>query len=141
MDEVKNKAHHIERINMVEFDKIDHKRVEKLHQKLVIKNKQSTQYKDRKDIGSTKARSEREQQPEKERGSKEVKQSYADKVKAERRAAARARIAAKKPGGEVKKEAPKKNTEKEASKLLSKKKEKTAVGRNRIKRVSRESFR
>ena len=36
-------------------------------------------YKDRKDIGSTKARSEREQQPEKERGSKEVKQSYADK--------------------------------------------------------------
>lgn len=83
------------------------------------------EYKDRKDIGSTKARSEREQQPEKERGSKEVKQSYADKVKAERRAAARARIAAKKSGGEVKKETPKKNTEKEASKLLSKKKEKT----------------
>ena len=43
------------------------------------------EYKDRKDIGSTKARSEREQQPAKSRGSAEVKQSYADKVKAERK--------------------------------------------------------
>ena len=41
------------------------------------------------------------QQPTKERGSAEVKQSYADKVKAERRAAAQARAAAKKSGGEV----------------------------------------
>ena len=53
-------------------------------------------YKDRKDIGSTKARSEREQQPEKERGSSEVKQSYADKVKAERKKGAQARIINKK---------------------------------------------
>ena len=79
------------------------------------------EYKDRKDIGSTKARSEREQQPTQERGSKEVKQTYADKVKAERRKAAQARIAAKKAGGEIKKTETKKNTDKEASKLLKKK--------------------
>ncbi len=80
------------------------------------------EYKDRKDIGSTKARSEREQQPTKERGSAEVKQSYADKVKAERKKAAQARIAAKKAGGEVKKDTTsKKDAEKEASKLLKKK--------------------
>ena len=79
------------------------------------------EYKDRKDIGSTKARSEREQQPTKERGSAEVKQSYADKVKAERKKAAQARIAAKKAGGEVKKTETKKNTDKEASQLLKKK--------------------
>ena len=79
------------------------------------------EYKDRKDIGSTKARSEREQQPTKERGSAEVKQSYADKVKAERKKAAQARIAAKKAGGEVKKTETKKNTDAEASKLLKKK--------------------
>jgi hypothetical protein len=52
-------------------------------------------YKDRKDIGTQKQASTREQQPEKERGSSEVKQSYADKVKAERKAAAQARAAAK----------------------------------------------
>lgn len=80
------------------------------------------EYKDRKDIGSTKARSEREQQPTKERGSAEVKQSYADKVKAERKKAAQARIAARKSGGEVKKTATSsKDAEKAASKLLSKK--------------------
>lgn len=84
------------------------------------------EYKDRKDIGSTKARSEREQQPEKERGSKEVKQSYADKVKAERRAAAQARIAAKKAGGKAPTEKPKaKEAEKKASELLKKKTKKT----------------
>ena len=84
------------------------------------------EYKDRKDIGSTKARSEREQQPTKERGSAEVKQSYADKVKAERRAAAKARAAAKKTGGEVKKSATSsKDAEKQASKLLKKKETKT----------------
>jgi len=83
------------------------------------------EYKDRKDIGATKARSERESQPTKERGSAEVKQSYADKVKAERRAAAKARIAAKKGGGEVKKEKTSaKDAEKQASKLLKKKAEK-----------------
>ena len=79
-------------------------------------------YKDRKDIGSQKQRSTREQQPTKERGSAEVKQSYADKIKAERRAAAQARIAAKKSGGEVKKDTTsKKDIEKQATKLLSKK--------------------
>ena len=83
-------------------------------------------YKDRKDIGSTKARSEREQQPTKERGSAEVKQSYADKVKAERRKAAQARIAAKKSGTEVKKDTTSaKATEKKASELLKKKTTKT----------------
>ena len=83
------------------------------------------EYKDRKDIGSTKARSERESQPTKERGSAEVKQSYADKVKAERRAAAKARAAAKKGGGEVKKASTSsKDAEKQASKLLKKKAEK-----------------
>ena len=79
-------------------------------------------YKDRKDIGATKARSEREQQPTKERGSAEVKQSYADKVKAERKKAAQARIAAKKSGGEVKKDTTSaKSTEKKATELLKKK--------------------
>ena len=80
-------------------------------------------YKDRKDIGSTKARSEREQQPQKERGSAEVKQSYADKVKAERRAAAQARIAARKSGQQVKsKTTSSKDAEKKASELLKTKK-------------------
>ena len=80
-------------------------------------------YKDRKDIGTTKARSEREQQPEKERGSTEVKQSYADKVKAERKAAARARIAARKAGGDVKKtETSSAAAEKKATQLLKTKK-------------------
>ena len=89
-------------------------------------------YKDRKDIGSQKQRSTREQQPQKERGSAEVKQSYADKIKAERRAAAQARIAAKKSGVEVKKDATsKKDTEKQATKLLSTKKtEKKPVNPN-----------
>jgi len=83
------------------------------------------EYKDRKDIGATKARSEREQQPTQERGSKEVKQSYADKVKAERRAAAQARAAAKKSGGEVKKTTTSsKDAEKKASELLKTKKKK-----------------
>jgi len=80
-------------------------------------------YKDRKDIGSTKARSEREQQPEKERGSTEVKQSYADKVKAERRAAAQARIAARKSGQQVKSTTTSsKDAEKKATQLLKTKK-------------------
>ena len=85
------------------------------------------EYKDRKDIGATKARSEREQQPTKERGSAEVKQSYADKVKAERRKAAQARIAARKSGGEVKKTTTSsKDAEKKATELLKKKETKKA---------------
>ena len=82
-------------------------------------------YKDRKDIGQQRQASTREQQPEKERGSAEVKQSYADKVKAERKKAAQARIAAKKSG----KPAPEKKETPTAKQLLSKKK-KAAVNPN-----------
>lgn len=74
-------------------------------------------YKDRKDIGTQKQTSTREQQPEKERGSAEVKQSYADKVKADRRKAAQARASAKKSGGA----APEAKKTPTASELLSKK--------------------
>jgi len=81
------------------------------------------QYKDRKDIGTPKPRSQTQQQPTKERGSAEVKQSYADKVKAERRKAAQARAAAKQSGGTTTTDKPKsKDTEKAGTKLLSKKK-------------------
>ena len=80
-------------------------------------------YKTRKDVGATKARSEREQQPTQERGSAQVKQSYADKVKAERKKAAQARIAAKKSGGEVKKDTTTSSqAEKKATELLKTKK-------------------
>jgi len=71
-------------------------------------------YKPRKDVGTQRATSARVQQPTQERGSAEVKQSYAEKVKAERRAAAKARAA----GASTSK--PKaKDLEKTASKLLS----------------------
>ena len=77
-------------------------------------------YKDRKDIGATKARSDVEQQPTKARGDAGVKQSYADKVKADRKAAALARRAAK--GGSTPTAKPKaKETEKKATELLKKK--------------------
>ena len=79
-------------------------------------------YKDRKDIGATKARSDIEQQPQKARDDKQVRQTYADKAKEERKKAAQARIAARKSGGEVKTEKPKaKETEKKATELLKKK--------------------
>ena len=79
-------------------------------------------YKDRKDIGTQRQASTRTQQPTRERGSADVKQSYADKVKAERKKAAQARIAARQSGGEVKKTTTSsKDTEKQASKLLTKK--------------------
>ena len=79
-------------------------------------------YKDRKDIGTQKQKSQTQQQPTKERGSAEVKQSYADKAKAERKKAAQARIAARKSGGEVKKDTTSsKEKESAATKLLSKK--------------------
>ena len=88
-------------------------------------------YKDRKDIGTQKKRETREQQPTKDRGSAEVKQSYADKVKAERKKAAQARIAARKSGGEVKKDTTSsRDKEKTATKLLSTKKEKKPVNPN-----------
>jgi hypothetical protein len=79
-------------------------------------------YKERTDVGSQRQASTRVQQPEQERGSKEVAQSYAEKVKAERRTAAQARIAAKKSGKPAPAEKPKpQEVEKTASKLLSKK--------------------
>ena len=79
-------------------------------------------YKERKDVGTQKPASSRVQQPTKERGSAEVKQSYAEKVKAERRKAAQARITAKKSGQTPSAEKPKaKEAEKAATKLLSKK--------------------
>ena len=79
-------------------------------------------YKDRKDIGTQRQASDRQQQPTRERGSADVKQSYADKAKAERKKAAQARIAARKSGGEVKKTTTSsKDAEKQASKLLTKK--------------------
>lgn len=77
-------------------------------------------YKDRKDIGSQKKRSEREQQPTKERGSAADAQKAA--AQAERKKAAQARIAARKSGGEVKKTTTSsKDAEKKASELLKKK--------------------
>ena len=84
------------------------------------------EYKTRKDVGKTQARSDRESQPEKARDDKSVKQSYADKVKAERKKAAQARAAARKSGGEVKKDTTSsKDAEKTASNLLKKKETKT----------------
>jgi hypothetical protein len=84
-------------------------------------------YKDRKDIGTQRQRSTREQQPEQERGSVEVKKTYADKVKERRVAAARARAAAKASGGsdKVAKSSVAKasqDVEKQADKLLATKK-------------------
>ena len=79
-------------------------------------------YKDRKDIGSTKARSEREQQPTQARGSAADAQKAA--AKEERKKAARARIAARKAGGEVKRTTTSsKDAEKQATQLLKTKKE------------------
>ena len=79
-------------------------------------------YKDRKDIGTQRQASTRIQQPTRELGSADVKQSYADKAKEERKKAAQARIAARKSGGEVKKTTTSsKDAEKQASKLLTKK--------------------
>ena len=80
-------------------------------------------YKPRKDIGSQRDSSTRQQQPETERGSAREKQLAA--AKEERRKAAQARIAAKKAGGTATAAKPKakpKDLSKEASKLLSTKK-------------------
>jgi len=83
-------------------------------------------YKDRKDIGTQRQVSTRQEQPTKERGSAEVKQSYADKVKAERKKAAQARAAARTSGGtEAASKASKtlsREAEKVATKLLTTKK-------------------
>ena len=86
-------------------------------------------YKDRKDIGSQKKRETREQQPTQARGSAADAQKAA--AKAERKRAAQARIAARKSGGEVKKDTTSsRDKEKTASKLLSTKKEKKPVNPN-----------
>jgi len=84
-------------------------------------------YKDRKDIGTQRQVSTRQEQPTKERGSAEVKQSYADKVKERRKAEARARVAARASGGDPKKatsaaKVASKEAEKAATKLLTTKK-------------------
>ena len=80
-------------------------------------------YKDRKDIGTQRQASTREQQPTQARGSAAASQAAA--AKAERKKAALARIAAKKGG----KPAPEKKATPTASQLLTKKK-KTAVSPN-----------
>jgi len=86
-------------------------------------------YKDRKDIGTQKKRETREQQPTKARGSAADAQKAA--AKAERKRAAQARIAARKSGGEVKKDTTSsRDKEKTATKLLSTKKEKKPVNPN-----------
>jgi hypothetical protein len=67
--------------------------------------------------------SQRTELPQKERGSAEVKQSYAEKIKADRRAAAKARAAARNSGGEVKTTTTSsKDAEKKADQLLKTKK-------------------
>ena len=77
-------------------------------------------YKDRKDIGSQRQRSTREQQPTQARGSAADAQKAA--AKAERKKAAQARIAARKSGKAV----PEKKPTPTASQLLSKKTTKPA---------------
>ena len=76
-------------------------------------------YKDRKDIGTQKPRSQREQQPEKERGSAADAQKAA--ALAARRKAAQARVAARKSGGS----APVAKKTPTASELLATKKKQT----------------
>jgi len=77
-------------------------------------------YKPRKDIGTQRKRSEREQQPTQSRGSAREKQLAA--AKEERRKASQARIAAKKSGSAATTEKPRsKEAEKKATELLRKK--------------------
>jgi len=84
------------------------------------------EYKPRKDIGQQRQTSTRVQQPTQSRGSAAERQAAA--AKEERRKAAQARIAAKKAGQAPAAEKPKaKEVEKQASKLLSTKKEKKPV--------------
>lgn len=71
-------------------------------------------YKPRADVGTQRATSSRVQAPTQELGSAEVKKAYAEKVKAERRAAAKARAA-----GVATTKSTAKELEKQASKLLS----------------------
>lgn len=94
--------------------------------------------KQRKDAGQSRQQSTtsaRQQQPTQERGSAQVKQSYADKVKAERRAAAIARRGGAKPQSST---SSSKDISKQADKLLTKKKEepKKETTRKNVKRTS-----
>ena len=83
-------------------------------------------YKKRKDVGQQRQASTRVQQPTQERGSAAERQAAA--AKEERRKAAQARIAARKAGQAPTAEKPKaKDVEKQATKLLSTKKEKKPV--------------
>lgn len=86
------------------------------------------EYKPRKDIGQQRSSETRTQQPTQERGSADVKAKAAAAAKEERRRAALARIAARKSGETASAEKPKaKDVSKQASKLLSKKKEEKPV--------------
>lgn len=81
-----------------------------------------SEYKPRADIGKQKTATERQQQPEQERGSADVKARAAAAAKEERKKAALARIAARKAGAKPEAAKPKpKEVEKQATKLLSKK--------------------
>ena len=100
--------------------------------------------KQRKDAGQARPQSTtsaRQQQPTQERGSAQVKQSYADKVKAERKAAAQARRAAAGKSGGAKPQSStssSKDLSKQADKLLAKKKEEPQkqTTRKNVKRTS-----
>ena len=84
-------------------------------------------YKPRKDIGTQRQASTRVQQPEKERGSADVRAKAAAAAKEERKKAAQARIAARKAGKKPETSKPTaKEAEKTASQLLSKKKPEAA---------------
>ena len=87
-------------------------------------------YKDRKDIGTQKPRSQREQQPEKERGSAADAQKAA--ALAARRKAAQARVAARKSGGS----APVAKKTPTASELLATKKKQTVDPKYKPQRAS-----
>ena len=99
--------------------------------------------KQRKDAGQARPQSTtsaRQQQPTQERGSAQVKQSYAETEKERRRAAARARAAAAKSGGaKPQSSSPSsKDLSKQADKLLVKKKEEPQkqTTRKNVKRTS-----
>ena len=91
---------------------------EKRRTKVVAGKRVPTDYKDRKDIGTQRKRSEREQQPTQKRGSASLSPREQQKK-------ARAERLASKSGGKSKKE-----LEKAATKLLTKKKTKPAADPN-----------
>jgi len=98
--------------------------------------------KQRKDAGQSRPQSTtsaRQQQPTQERGSAQVKQSYAEKEKERRRAAAKARAAAKSGGAKPQSStSSSKDLSKQADKLLAKKKEEPQkqTTRKNVKRTS-----